>query len=119
MKCQEKHGMKSLNCLMDLIPCEILKIIFITSSRSMNNKTPVKICVNKIQHRITLNTKCRYYLELLIPESMKLLGNTKEKITEDRNGGNASHLEINEVVLLHCNILNNKSLYVHVHVCYK
>ena len=38
---------------------------------------------------------------------MKLLGNTKNKITKDRNDENIPHLEITEVVLVHCNIANN------------
>ena len=33
---------------------------------------------------------------------MKLLGNTKNKITKDKNGENVLHLEITEAVLLHC-----------------
>ena len=38
---------------------------------------------------------------------MKLLGSTKNKITKDKNGENVPHLEITEVVLAHCNIVNN------------
>ena len=38
---------------------------------------------------------------------MKLLGSTESKITKDKNGENVPHLEITEVVLGHCNILNN------------
>ena len=38
---------------------------------------------------------------------MKLLGDIKSKITKDENGENVSHLEITEVVLIHCNIVNN------------
>ena len=38
---------------------------------------------------------------------MKLLGNTKNKRTKDKNGENVPHLEITEVVLVHCNIVNN------------
>ena len=38
---------------------------------------------------------------------MKLLGSTKNKITNDKNGENVPHLEITEVVLVHCNIVNN------------
>ena len=38
---------------------------------------------------------------------MKLLGSTKNKITKDKNGENAPHLEITEVVLVYCNIVNN------------
>ena len=38
---------------------------------------------------------------------MKLLGSTDNKITKDKNGKNVSHLEITEVILVHCNIVNN------------
>ena len=48
-----------------------------------------------------------YYLELLTPETMKLIGSTKSKTTNDENGENVPHLEITEVVLIHCNIGNN------------
>ena len=48
-----------------------------------------------------------YSLELLTPEAMKLLGSSKNKITKDKNGENVPHLEITEVVLVHCNTVNN------------
>ena len=38
---------------------------------------------------------------------MKLLGRTKNKITKDKNCENLPHLEIEKVVLVHCNIVNN------------
>ena len=38
---------------------------------------------------------------------MKLLGRTENKITKNKNGENVPHLEITEVVLVHCNIVNN------------
>ena len=38
---------------------------------------------------------------------MKLLGSTKSKITKDKIGENVPHLEITEVLLIHCNIVNN------------
>ena len=38
---------------------------------------------------------------------MKLLRSTKSKITKDTNGENVPHLEINEVVLVNCNIVSN------------
>ena len=37
---------------------------------------------------------------------MKLLGGTENKITKDKNGENVLHLEITEVVLVHCNVVN-------------
>ena len=38
---------------------------------------------------------------------MKLLGSTENKVTKDKNGESVPHLEITEVVLVHCNIVNN------------
>ena len=41
---------------------------------------------------------------------MKLLGSTKSKITKDKNGENVPYLEITEVVLIHCKVVNNSCL---------
>ena len=71
------------------------------------DKPSVQIYVNKIENRVTFKIKNGYSLELLTPETMKLLGSTENKITEDKNGENVSHLETAEVVLVHCNIVNN------------
>ena len=38
---------------------------------------------------------------------MELLGSSKSKISKDENGKNVPQLEINEVILVHCNIFNN------------
>ena len=38
---------------------------------------------------------------------MRLLGSTKSKITKNENGENVANLEIAEVVLVHCNVVNN------------
>ena len=38
---------------------------------------------------------------------MKLLGSNENKITKNENGEKVTHLEITEVVLVHCNIVNN------------
>ena len=67
----------------------------------------VQIYGNKIENRITFKIKNRYSLELLTPQTMKLLGSTENKITNDKNGENVPKLEIAEVVLVHCNIVNN------------
>ena len=71
------------------------------------DKPSVKIYVNKIENRITFKIKNGYSLELLTPETMKLLGSTENKITKDKNSENVPHLEITEVVLVQCNIVNN------------
>ena len=38
---------------------------------------------------------------------MKLLGSTKNKISKEKNGENVTQLEITELILVHCNIMNN------------
>ena len=70
------------------------------------DKPSVLIYVNKFENRVTFKIKNGNTLELLTPETMKLLGSTKNKI-KDKNGENVPHLEIAEVVLVHCNIVNN------------
>ena len=67
----------------------------------------IKIYVNKIENRIIFKIKTGYYLELLTSETMKLLGSTKSMINIKKNGENVPHLEITEVITIHCNIINN------------
>ena len=71
------------------------------------DKPSVQIYVNKIEKRVTFKIRNGRSLELLTPETMKLFGSIKNKITKDKNGGNVPHLEITEVVLVHCNIVND------------
>ena len=72
------------------------------------DKPSVKIYVNEIKNRITFKIKNWCSVELLTHVTMKLLGSTENKITENKNGENVPHLEITEVVLVYCNILNNE-----------
>ena len=43
---------------------------------------------------------------------MKLLGNTKSKVTKDRNGENVPRLEVAELVLVHCNLVKIQEYYI-------
>ena len=63
--------------------------------------------VNETENRITFRIKTAYYLKLLTPEMMKLFGSTKSTITKGKNVENVPHLEITEVVLVHCNVVKN------------
>ena len=67
---------------------------------------PIRIYVNRIENRITFKIKSGYYLELLTPETMKLTI-AESKITKDKNGENVPRLEVVELVLIHCNLVNN------------
>ena len=81
---------------------------YILKKHSENvDNPPIRIYINRIANRITFKIKSRYYLELLTPETMKLLGITVSKITKDKNGENVPHLEGVELVLVHCNLINN------------
>ena len=71
------------------------------------DKPSIQIYANKIENMITFEIKDGYTLELLTKETMKLLGSTKDKLTRDKNSENIPHLEITEVVLVHCNMVNN------------
>ena len=75
-------------------------------SESVDNP-PIRIYVNRIENRITFKIKSGYYLVLLTPETMKLLGSAENKITKDKNGENVPRLEVLELVLVHCNLINN------------
>ena len=71
------------------------------------NNPSIKIYISKIENRITFKIKTGYYLELLTSETMKLLGSFQNKIGNNKNDENVPHLEITEVKLVHCNIVNN------------
>ena len=68
---------------------------------------PILIYANTINNRIVFKIKTGYKLELLSKETMKLLGSTKDIIDTDKNSENISRLENVEVVLVHCNSVNN------------
>ena len=69
-------------------------------SESFDNPS-IRMYINRIENRITFKIKNGYHLELLTPDTMKLLGSTES------NGENVPHLEIVELVLVHCNLVNN------------
>ena len=71
------------------------------------NKPSIQIYTNKTENSIPFKIKNGYSLELLTKKTMKLLGTTENKITKNKNGENVPHLEITEVALVHCSIVNN------------
>ena len=73
---------------------------------NMDNPS-INIYVNKVENRITFKIKTEYYLKLLTAERMNSLEALKKKISKVKIDENAPHLEITEVVLVNCNIVNN------------
>ena len=65
------------------------------------------IYVNEINNRIVFKIKSGYKLELLSKETMKLLGSSADTIDGDKNSELVPILEIVDLVLVHCNLVNN------------
>ena len=72
---------------------------------ALTENPPIQIYPNKIKNRLVFKVKTDYRLELLSPETMKLLGGTKKDV--DQDGEDVPKLESVEVVLVHCNLVNN------------
>ena len=75
--------------------------------KTLTENHPVHIYLNKIKNRIVFKVKTGYKLELLPSETMKLLGSTKKDVDQDKDGEDVPKLESVEVVLVHCNLVNN------------
>ena len=73
----------------------------------MAENPPVQIYPNKIKKRIVFKIKTGYKLELLTSETTKLLGKAKKDVDKDKDGEDIPKLESVEVVLVHCNLVNN------------
>ena len=68
---------------------------------------PVLIYVNTINNRVVFKIKTGYKLELLSEETMRLLGSTTNTIDKDKYGELVPKLESVNLVLVHCNLVNN------------
>ena len=79
----------------------------IKKHKTIAETAPILIFANKISNRIVFKIKTRYKLELLSKETMKLLRSTKDTIDADKNSENVPRLGNVEVVLVHCNLVNN------------
>ena len=73
----------------------------------IGENAPILVYANTINNRIVFKIKTGYKLELLSKKTMKLLGSTKDTIDADKNCENVPGLENIEVVLVHCNLVNN------------
>ena len=67
----------------------------------------IQIYPNKIKNRIVFKVKTGYKLEFLSLETMKLLGNRNKDADKDKDVEDVPKLDSVEVVLVHCNLVNN------------
>ena len=79
----------------------------IKKHEAIGENAPILIYANTINNRIVFKIKSGYKLELLSKETMKLLGSTKDIIDAEKNSENVPRLENAEIVLVHCNLVNN------------
>ena len=94
-------GSYNISEIQDYIECVIKK------HETIGENVPILIYANTIINRIVFKIKTGCKLELLSKETMKLLGSTKDIFDADKNSENVPRLENVEVVLLHCNLVNN------------
>ena len=71
----------------------------------MTENPPVQIYPNITKNKIVFKIKTGYKLELLTPETRKLLGSAKKDVDADKSSENVPKLESVEVVVVHCNLL--------------
>ena len=79
----------------------------IKKHETLTKNLPVQIYRNKIENRIVFQIKIGCKLELLSPKTMKLLGSAKKDDNKDKDGEDVPKPESVEVVLVHCNLVNN------------
>ena len=79
----------------------------IKKHETIGENAPILIYANTINNRIVFKIKIGYKLELLSKETMKVLESTKYIIDADKNNENVPRLENVDVVLVHCNLVNN------------
>ena len=84
----------------------------IKKHETLTENPPIQIYPNKIKNRIVFKIKTGYKLELLSPETIKLLGSikniiAKKDVDKNKGGEDVPKLESVEVDLMHCNLVNN------------
>ena len=95
------NGLYNISEIQDYIEYIIKK------QETIGENAPILVYANTMNNRIVFKIKSGYKLELLSKETIKLLESTKDIIDADKNSENVPKLENVEVVLVHCNLVNN------------
>ena len=81
--------------------------LIIKKHEILTKNTSVQIYPNKIKNKIVFKIKTGYKLELLSSETMKLLASIQKDADQDKDGEDVPKLESVDVILVHCNFVNN------------
>ena len=96
-----RDGSYSVSYIQDYIECIIKK------HESLTTIPPIHVDINRINNRLVFKLKDGYKLELQTTETMKLFGSTKKLIDKTKNGEKISSIEVVEVVVVQCNLVDN------------
>ena len=80
----------------------------IRKHETLTKITPIHVYINRINNRLVFKIKEGYKVELQTPETMKLFGSTKKVTDKTKNGEKVTSLEVVEVVLVQCNLVDNQ-----------
>ena len=69
---------------------------------------PILVYISITNNRLVFKIKDGYKLELQTPETMKLFGSKKKSIDKTKNAENVPSLEVVEIVLVQCNLVDNQ-----------
>ena len=94
-------GSYNIEQIQDYFKCIIEK------HETIADDPPVQIYVNKVKNTIVFKIKTGYKLEFLTEETIQLLGNSEKIIDKNKDGEIVPRLEAVEIVLVHCNLVNN------------
>ena len=68
---------------------------------------PIHVYIDRINNILVFQIKDGYKLEIQWPETMKLFGSTKRLIGQTKNGEKVPSIEVVELVLVQCNLVDN------------
>ena len=94
-------GSYNIEQIQDYFKCIIEK------HETIADDPPVHIYVNKVKNTIVFKIKTGYKLEFLTEETIQLLGNSEKIIDKNKDGEIVPRLEAVEIILVHCNLVNN------------
>ena len=99
--------MYQMDLILYLIFKTILNLLLKKHGTITDEDSPTKIYANKIKNRIAFKINTGYKLELLTKETMQLLGSSKKETDQDKDGELVPKIKNVDVVLIHCNVVNN------------
>ena len=100
-ECELPSGSYSVSNIQDYIEFIIKKHKILTTI------PPIHVYINRTNNRLVFEIKDGYKLESQSPETVKLFGSTKKIIDETQNRENVPTLEVVEVVLVQCNLVDS------------